>query len=287
MIKYSANGNEFEVKMWRFPDTSIGTNICNKDEPCVNTEHVTVEVRFGGEYNINDTLFAMENVVDALRIKYPLAHVHLRIPYVPYSRQDRVCNSGEGHSLRVMARKINALDFRTVVTLDPHSTVLDALIERCYTLSQIDVFRSVKTSEEWSETYIVAPDQGASKKCEDFARHVGAAGVIICNKKRDLATGKIIGFKILDNDLLPGSDFFVLDDICDKGGTFLAVANELISKHAGKIELAVTHGLFTHEKGVEPLVEMYDEVYTTNSYENGCQHDHLTVIDIATVERVQ
>lgn len=264
MITYRVGSGETKlVKMWKFPDTSVGTNIGDQGSTAI--DNIIVTINFGdAEFNVNDNLFALENVVDALRRAYPLCYLHLRIPYVPYSRQDRVCNPGEGHSLRVIARRINSLEFATVCILDPHSTVAEALIERCHVSNQHMIFGHVMN---FSETYIVAPDAGALKKCEEFARLTNAKGVVACQKRRDMKTGKIIGFKMTDCDhVLPGSNFFVLDDICDKGGTFLAVADAIFSQlHPARVDLAVTHGLFTHENGIEPLIDVFDRVYTTDS----------------------
>lgn len=267
MIKYTVGNITTDVRVWKFPDTSIGTDInIGGSEPSTNFDHVTIDCRFGDEgFSVNDILFALENALDALRLHYPVGYFHLRMPYVPYTRQDRICNPGEGHSLRVVSRRINSLEFDSVCITDPHSTVTEALINKCYAADQFDVFQSIYPS--FGEVYIVAPDAGAVKKCEDFAKKAGAAGVIVCHKQRDLKTGKIIKFEILDDGgVPPGSNFLVLDDLCDRGGTFLAVAAEVMKLHPARVDLAVTHGLFTHEDGVAPLLNQYDMVYTTDSF---------------------
>lgn len=265
MIHYRIGGGQTKlVKMWKFPDTSIGTNI-GEGFSSNGIDNITITLIFGDEgFSINDNLFALESVVDALRMRYPMCFMHLRLPYVPYGRQDRICNDGEGHSLRIIGRKINSLGFKTVCVVDPHSTVTEAVIDNCHASSQHNVFAHIG---DFSETYIVAPDAGALKKCEEFARLTNAKGVLTCQKRRDMKTGKIIEFKMVDCDHVePGSNFFVLDDICDKGGTFIAVADAIFKLHPARIDLAVTHGLFTHENGIEPLIDVYDRVYTTDSY---------------------
>lgn len=285
MIKYKVGNKTTNVRIWTFPDSSIGTDInIGSSDPVTLQEQVIVTVLFGDEFSINDNMFALETVMDALRLHYPISNFHLRLPYIPYARQDRICNAGEGHSLRVVARSINSLAFDTVCSVDPHSTVAEGLIERLHVSTQFDVFNKIKPS--FRATFIVAPDAGAVKKCEDFAKKVGAAGVITCQKRRDLKTGKILEFKIVDAEkVLPGSDFLVLDDLCDKGGTFMAVASELLKLAPSSLELAVTHGLFTHEDGVNFLLDVYDTVYTSTSYirtRESQKHDLLKVVDLDT-----
>src|SRR5690349_11711379 len=58
--------------------------------------------------------------VDALR-RENAKYIELFIPYVPFARQDRVMNSGEPLSLRVMANIINSMNLDKVAFFDPHS----------------------------------------------------------------------------------------------------------------------------------------------------------------------
>lgn len=119
---------------------------------------------------------------------------------------------------------------------------------------------------------------GARKKVEEFARKVGAKGVICFDKTRELATGKITGMRCID-DLYYGynTKYMVLDDICDGGRTFIELA-KLLPKPCSK-ELLVTHGIFS--KGVDIVTDLYDHVYTTDSFRQDLvSNDKLTVITL-------
>lgn len=272
MITYRIGNTTTEVRQWFFPDGCVGTNINVGQQPvdCGRFD-IVVTVKFGGfdqsgeapyrKYSINDDIMALAFTVDALKRQYPMASLHLDMPYVPYARQDRVCSSGEAHQLKVTANLINGMGFATVTSVDAHSTVSDGVFDRFYTLDQIAVFSKIKTN--WSDVYIVAPDQGATKKAEAFAKAVNAAGVITCAKVREMSTGRILGLKVLD-EIKEGANYFVLDDLCDGGRTFIEVAKCLtLRTEIGSLELAVTHGLFS--KGVGVVKDFYDEIYTTDS----------------------
>lgn len=265
MIKYRVANNTTHVRQWTFPDGCVGIDLqLGSQQVDFISGEVHVTCIFGSEgFTINDDIIALAFVRDALRTQYPVANIHLSLPYIPYARQDRACSPGEAASLKVIGNMINGMGFATVRCVDVHSTVAGACIDRLYVEDQYSVFGGVRQS--FRETYIVAPDQGASKKCEDFAKRVGAAGVITCAKNRDMKTGKIVGFRVID-DVPPNADLLVLDDLCDRGGTFLAVAGELRKHEPARLDLAVTHGLFTHPDGVDPLLGMYDKVFTSNSY---------------------
>lgn len=277
MITYRIGNTTTQVRQWFFPDGCVGTNINVGQLPIdCGIFDIIVTLKFGGpfglndlythtdrKFSINDDIMALAFTVDALKHQYPMAKLHLDMPYVPYARQDRICNPGEAHQLKVVAQLINGMGFTTVTAVDAHSTVCEAVFDRFYIVDQITVFSKLK--QDWSNVYIVAPDQGASKKAEAFAKAVKAAGVITCAKVREMTTGEILGLRILDN--LPWNsqslEFFVLDDLCDGGRTFIEVAKSIRGFGIGKLKLAVTHGLFT--KGVGVVKDFYDEIYTTDS----------------------
>lgn len=264
MIKYRVANNTTHVRQWTFPDGCVGTDLqLGSQQVDFISGEVHVTCIFGSEgFTINDDIVALAFVRDALRTQYPVANIHLSLPYIPYARQDRAVNPGEAASLKVIGNMINAMNFATVRCVDAHSTVAGACIDRLYVEDQYSVFGGIRQS--FRETYIVAPDQGASKKCEDFAKRVGAAGVITCIKTRDFANkSKITGLRVID-EVPADADLLVLDDLCDAGGTFIGLAQELRKYNPARLDLAVTHGLFT--KGVGVVKDHYDKIFTTNSY---------------------
>lgn len=263
MIKYKVGNGITQVRQWKFPDGCVGIDI-NIGSKSVDqlVGDVKITCIFGSEgFTINDDLIALAFVNEALKMQFPRANIHLDLPYVPYARQDRAVTPGESFSLKVIGNMINGMGFNTVTVTDPHSGVAAACIDRMYVNDQYSVFHGVRQS--FLNTYIVAPDAGASKKCEEFAKRVGAAGVITCAKTRELSTGKITGFKVLDYPPFE-ADFLVLDDLADGSRTFVEVANALKEFKPSRLDLAVTHGLFT--KGPSVVTDIYDKVFTTNSF---------------------
>jgi ribose-phosphate pyrophosphokinase len=264
------------VRQWNFPGGEVGVDINNLSQvDGMNVTRVHVDARICN----SDDVMALVMTTNALRREFPLAKFMLDMPYVPYARQDRVCNPGEALSIEAFADIINMLKYDIVQIIDPHSAVTPAVIKNCHVIPQMDVFSDIKLS--FREVTIVAPDQGATKKCEEFAKRVGAAGVITCSKTRNLADGKIIGMTVDGPEDMSNLNLLVLDDICDGGRTFIELALLLETRNPKTLELAVTHGIFS--KGVEVVANHYDHVYTTNSFRSDlkCEFkDTLTVIDI-------
>ena len=85
----------------------------------------------------------------------------------------------------------------------------------------------------------------------------------IRDRHRDVKTGKLTGFTAYANDL-KNQICVIVDDICDGGGTFLGLAQELKNKNAGDIILIVSHGIFS--KGFDELTKHFTKVITTDSF---------------------
>lgn len=204
--------------------------------------------------------------VDAVRRIQPDAKIRLILPYLPFARQDRVCNKGEANGISAFARVINGLGFASVELLDPHSDVAAGAIDRCK-VTDLAEFMNHYTRMGWMDfgnTWLVAPDAGAVKRVKELVKSLGAAGMITATKERDLETRELTKTK-LDEDTT-GRNILIVDDLCDGGRTFIALA-KAIRDHGEPetLRLWVTHGIFSY--GTEVVTEHFDGVYTTNSYQ--------------------
>ncbi len=191
--------------------------------------------------------------------------VELHISYLMGGRMDRVMQDGEPFSLRVIAGIINAACFKKVLVFDQHSEVTTALIERSYPISNHDFVKDAIADymgKHAPKKYcLVAPDGGALKKIHKLSQYLGIETVIECSKVRDLKTGALSHFKTATTDL-NGQTCFIIDDICDGGGTFAGNAAMLRQLGADKVVLVVSHGIFS--RGIS--INEVDTIYTTDSY---------------------
>lgn len=199
----------------------------------------------------------------------------LVIPYFPAARQDRVMQPGEPLSVKVYADIINNLGFAKVVLVDAHSDVAPALLNNCIVVPNHGFIKKVVDSIG-NNVILISPDGGALKKIYKVSEFLGGASVVECSKHRDTKTGLLAGFKVYADDLA-GADCLIVDDICDGGGTFIGLAVELKNKNAGKLYLAVTHGIFSN--GFEELQKHFAHIYTTNSIKE-ITHPSVTQINL-------
>jgi ribose-phosphate pyrophosphokinase len=200
--------------------------------------------------------------VDALR-RMDVKNINLFIPYFPAARQDRVMIKGEALSVKVYADIINSMQFNKVFVFDAHSEVTPALVNNCEVISN-HTFIAAVIKAIGNDVKLISPDGGALKKIYKVSEFLGGVEVVECSKSRDVKTGRLSGFKVYNEDL-QGADCLIVDDICDGGGTFVGLAEELKKKNAGKLYLAVSHGIFN--KGFAVL-DCFEKIFTTNSFKD-------------------
>jgi ribose-phosphate pyrophosphokinase len=241
----SSGGESHPIEMFTFPGGEVNVRI-----PKGLVNRSSRIYRIVAEIDDSDGVVGLLLLVDALK-RHVLNRdycVALRLDYVPYARQDRVCNQGEPLSIKVFADLLNSCGFSDVCIMDPHSNVTPALIDNCSICDQWNIIKesSLIGDIKSGKLVPVAPDKGATAKVEMLG-----FDYIQGNKVRDLATGKLSGFSF-QGDVV-GKNLIIIDDICDGGGTFIGLTKVLLEAGAASVDLYVTHGIFS--KGREILHE--------------------------------
>jgi ribose-phosphate pyrophosphokinase len=232
-------------------------------------DDVMITCRFSNANDILTLLLAN----DAVR-RIGAKKVTCFIPYLPFARQDRVMVEGEPFSIKVFASLINSCNFDRVLLFDVHSDVSTALINNSESIPNHSFVKEVLETKK-GDFAIISPDAGAYKKIFSLCQYLGHNGLLsLCNKHRDVATGNITSITC-DTQDFNGMDVYIVDDICDGGGTFVLLAKELKKRNCGKINLVVSHGIFS--KGIEAL-EGIDHIYTTNSFKTIQSNEKVTQI---------
>ena len=196
------------------------------------------------------------------------------IPYKPFARQDRYTDLGHCCETHLVDR----LTPRNFTFLDLHSVCEDH--EDDYKeIGQGEITRAIlrKFGKLTDVKARVLPDHGSRDK---FLTSDSFAENVFCSKSRDAETGKLLWFSI-DSEVPQDMPLYIVDDICDGGGTFIGLAIELRKKMRSdqELNLMVTHGMFT--KGIEPLLEHFDHIYTTDSYRTDLvETERLHVLNI-------
>lgn len=197
----------------------------------------------------SEDLMTLVMITEALKVM-TYAKLILMLPYLPYSRQDRICNEGEALSIKVFANIINSLGFSEVHTEDNHSDVGTALINNCYNKEVHDILNNYPNLSKDFD-FLISPDAGANKKVQKVSNEF-MIPMIRADKTRELGTNRIKDTIVYTSkEEIQGKSVLIIDDICDGGRTFIELAQALQKFEPKSITLYVTHGIFA--KGTKCL----------------------------------
>lgn len=236
------------VSAFLFPDNQPHVNIQGIEEAddvkviCSLTDSTKV-LQLLQTANALDNLFAKKKV--------------LVIPYLMGARFDRLMQHGDSIDLKVIANLINSCGFEKVYLFDVHSDVATMLINNAVNITNQQMVQQYHQEN----AVLICPDAGAAKKvAKYFDWNTNLKDIVYGSKNRNLATGKLT-LEVLEPNECVNRNCVIIDDLCDGGATFLAIAEQIQPAH---LTLIVTHGIFS--KGFEALEKCFNEIIVSDSY---------------------
>ncbi len=252
-IVYRDTGSPVSNRLSRYPDGQVNVNI----EDDLVERSVVIRSRMNS-FNVLQEIAAGVSALGQSSAN----RVELEIPYLLGARSDRRFGErGSDYLKDVICPIINWQGFDEVRYLDPHSRVMEDLLERGRRMDISPFYEWV--SQRIPAEIVVSPDAGAERRSMDYWKHNPYSTLIKCSKSRDIATGKILETNIPVGDF-QGKATVIIDDICDGGATFLNLGREIRSRKCGNLYLVVTHGIFS--AGFHLLESVFDKIYCTDSY---------------------
>jgi ribose-phosphate pyrophosphokinase len=186
----------------------------------------------------HDRLVELLLLADAAR-RAGAARLTAVVTYLAYARQDRREQEGGPVSAKVIADLIGRSVDR-VVGIDLHAPAVEAFFpcpveHLSATGVLLDSVRPLVTDH-----VVIAPDLGAMKRAERFARLLGAPTA--CVRKRRLS-GHEVEVLGIEGDVRD-RPALVVDDMISTGATIVAAVDALRRSGARAMIVAATHGLF-------------------------------------------
>ena len=189
----------------------------------------------------------------------------LYIPYLPAARQDR----GAPFTGKIAADIINLGGYDLVISADPHSPIVPAMVRNFVAIEPADIFPEHMLPADGTVS-IVAPDKGAAARASAVAQRFGLP-LVQADKARDPAQNfAVTGYSCPQ---ITTDHAVVVDDICDGGGTFLALA-DAVALDRDHLRLWTTHGIYA--KGIGVLEDRYAVIGCTDSLESGLAAHHTS-----------
>ena len=252
---YSSMNQSIQLKQWIFPGGEVGIKIDQKIDP--DDDYF---IKIDGIPSSDDIMKAA-NIADALT-RIGVGSITLFAPYFPYARQDRVCHEGESFALEVFIKILSASGIHNIFADDLHSKVSKDMIEwhgmKIYDKDQYECAWNLPCHD-----IFIAPDKGAENKIMNNLHVKAGNAKVVCLSKSRTESGVV--YDDYPFDTIKG-EVCVIDDICDGGATFLSLGDMLkrTQPNITKMNLYVTHGLFSNPQKFAECKQLYDTIFVYN-----------------------
>ncbi|MCD8118767.1 MAG: ribose-phosphate pyrophosphokinase [Lachnospiraceae bacterium] len=203
--------------------------------------------------------------------------INVIMPFLYESRQDKR-GGRESLDCAIALQELTQMGVENIITFDVHNQC----VQNAIPLKGLETVRAsyqyvkalLKTDEDIiidkDHMMIISPDVGGMQRAVYFANVLGL-DVGLFYKRRDYS--RIVDGRnpILEHEFLgssvEGKDVFIIDDMISSGDSMLDVATELKNRHARRIYMASTFGLFTN--GLAKFDRAYEQgvfhkILTTN-----------------------
>lgn len=252
MITVSADNKDISVNMVEFSDGAITFKV---DSLPSKPRYIWITVDAATPvYRVREEISLAVDAIIGVDNDFTNTEFNLSLEYTPYGRADRRFEEGNPAPLldffcflRDELAVFDAIYLNDVHNIEAIPKGLN-IIEK----EQLECFKE-SLPRGWKSDYdvVVAPDLGATLKSKTIADHLNVE-CTYANKKRDASTGRLTTMNLPEYDF-EGKVVLIPDDIADKAGTHMWLADLLKGAGAKRVDLYVTHAILP--EGLQKLKE--------------------------------
>lgn len=227
---------------------------------------------------VNETIIEFLLLADAAE-RLGAKNIHVIIPWMGYSQQDKTFLPGEPISAKVVANLVSTSFVRRVYLLDLHSNSIPGFFSTPTAhLSASELFAEhVQEHFDSSEIVVASPDFGGLKRARQFAETLHVPLVNI-DKHRDLETGHVTALGI--HGSVSDKKVILFDDVIMSGQTVKETSDILKKNGAQQTHFYSTHGIFTNNAKQMLQESSIDSVVITNSIAHDSLPPKCVTLDI-------
>ena len=218
----------------------------------------------------NDHVIQILMLLDAIN-RMDAKSVTLIIPYLGYSRQERINENGEALSCEVIAKALETGKYDRLLTFDLHHQSIKNFFSRGIddipTTEIFGTFFDNYLKEKGINTkdvVIVSPDHGANARADRLMFRLRGSKRVILDKIRP-AKDEVEHLEA--DDVFEDKYCIIIDDIISTGSTIASAAKLLKKKKAKGVIVGATHGIFSKD-AIETMKKAgVKDIITTNTIE--------------------
>lgn len=232
----------------------VGENVRGKDVFIVQTL----------SFPVNDNFVELLFYIDAFK-RASANSVTAVIPFFSYGKGDKKDEPRVSIRARVCADCLEAAGVDRIVTMDLHAPQIQGFfnipVDHLYALPVFVARVRRRMTGNW---VVVAPDVGAAKMANGYAKLLGAE-VVIAEKTRPDRRERTVVRRIIGE--VAGRHALMVDDFTTTGGTLIATAEKLVAEGAKDVYAAVTHGVLAKGSAARIDASPIKELLITDSLE--------------------
>ncbi len=212
----------------------------------------------------NASIMELLFMIDAAK-RASASEISAIIPYYSYARQDRKEMPRVPISSSAIANMIASAGATQILTMDIHSQQQQGFVsipwDNLYgSYALIPMIKAQKLKN----LVVASPDKGGMVQATGYARLLGAEGVALVYKERDVAVNnQSEALSMIGN--VKGKNVLIVDDMIDTAGTIVSAANFIKKQGAAGISLAATHGIFSGPAMERIATPSIDKIFVTDT----------------------
>ena len=189
----------------------------------------------------SDSMMELMIMIDAAKraSAYKITAV---LPYYGYARQDRKDRPRVAIGAKLVAKMLAAAGANRIMTMDLHADQIQGFfafpIDHMFASS---IFLPYLEQQNIPNLTIVAPDTGATKRANNYAKYLNA-DLAICYKQRKVAN-EVSEMTLIGE--VKGRNVIIMDDMIDTAGTMCKAAQMIFDQGAISVRAMCSHAVLS------------------------------------------
>ena len=264
------------ISIDRFKDGEV---LVKTTSDCKNKDVIIVE---STAIKAHERLFELLLLIDSIK-RTGAKSIKLYIPYLGYSRQERVSWINEPISCEVVAKILDTANVDEILTFDLHHPDIKKFFKTKFTsIPTTKLFSSyykeylVKEGIDISDIVVVSPDHGSNTRADALVEELPGSRKVILNKYRPAPN---YAEHLAVEDDVKNKVCIIIDDIIDTGGTILSATKLLLEQGARSVLVGASHAVLSNKSIVKLLDSPIKDLVFTNTIEKKLPKS-VSVLDI-------
>ena len=231
--------------------------------------------------NVNDSIMELLFTLDLVSSAIPKS-IHLLITYLGYSRQDRMLDSKEAFSLKVLLKLLSIKYISKIFVVNIHAPQTMGFfdIPSMDILAEDIIIENIQKRFNTDNIVLVSPDIGNAKNTINMSNKMNVEYTIGIKYRPKANESVILSLNGCD---VKGKTCIIYDDIIDSAGTLCNVADLLKQQGAERIYGFIVHGVLSQKSFNRINNSPINKIFITNTIDFSEKLRYSTKLEMISI----